>query len=372
MKRTHSFPVNLTAGGDSAAIKDAAAAWKARADAGLSAADKIELERWLESDPGHRVALARFDSVWVEFDRPFHTGASDQLMEALDARARRRRRRQVVSSLTGLVALFAAGVVWRTGGGSAAPANPFAARTAQLATVVLLMPERKTLPDGSVVELKEGAKIVVNFSAAVRRVELRGGEAHFQVTKDAARPFVVAASGVEAHAVGTAFAVQMRAGSVEVVVTEGRVAVAQGPQTSFAPAAGSAPASAPLVTLGVSDRIVVNLSTAVTVTPQVTSVPPAELDERLAWRAPRVEFTRTSLAEAIAVLNRYSAERRPGGAARRFVIADDALADVRVSGLFRVDRTEAFVGLLRHGFGIEAESRGGVEILLKPAAAGPP
>lgn len=374
MKRNHTMSANLPPDGNSVAITDAAAAWKARADAGLTAADKIELDTWLESDPRHRVALARFDSVWAKFDRPFYTGASDQLMEALNARARRRRQRQVAGTLAGLMALMAAGLVWRSGDkGAAVPAQTYAVRQIPSASAVLLMPEKKILPDGSVVELKEGAEIAVNFSPAFRRVELRGGEAHFQVTKDAARPFVVAAGGVEARAVGTAFAVQMRPGTVEVLVTEGRVAVAQSAQSSAALGAGQAPADSPLATLGVSNRIVVDLATTMSAPPQVTTVPSAELDERLAWRAPRVEFTRTSLADAVTVLNRYSSERRAaGGESRRFVIADAALADVQVSGLFRVDRTEAFVGLLRHGFGIEAETRGDGEIFLRTAAAAKP
>ena len=93
-----------------------------------------------------------------------------------------------------------------------------------------------------------------------------------------------------------------------------------------------------------------------------------ELDERLAWRAPRVEFTRTPLAEAVAVLNSYSASRRTAGEdSAQFIIEDPALAEIRVSGLFRVDRMTAFMGVLKSGFGIDAAPRADGKIVLRQA-----
>jgi ferric-dicitrate binding protein FerR (iron transport regulator) len=78
-----------------------------------------------------------------------------------------------------------------------------------------------------------------------------------------------------------------------------------------------------------------------------------------------VEFTRTRLSDAIAVLNGYSAGRRSAGQRSiQFVIDDSAIGSVRLSGLFRVDNIDAFVGLLKT-FGIEAEFRGDSEILLR-------
>jgi transmembrane sensor len=56
-------------------------------------------------------------------------------------------------------------------------------------------------------------------------VVLERGEAHFQVAKNPARPFVVVARGVEIRAVGTAFSVGLESTRVEVLVTEGQVAV---------------------------------------------------------------------------------------------------------------------------------------------------
>src|SRR5690349_20668988 len=50
----------------------------------------------------------------------------------------------------------------------------------------------------------------VDFSAKSRAVRLIAGEALFQVAKDAARPFVVAAGDARVRAIGTAFNVRLR------------------------------------------------------------------------------------------------------------------------------------------------------------------
>jgi transmembrane sensor len=84
--------------------------------------------------------------------------------------------------------------------------------------------ESHALPDGSLVELKEGSRIAVDFSAEQRQVRLVG-EAHFQVARDAARPFVVNAQGVMVRAVGTAFSVRVDSDEVQVLVTHGSVHV---------------------------------------------------------------------------------------------------------------------------------------------------
>src|SRR5205814_7462486 len=87
-------------------------------------------------------------------------------------------------------------------------------------------PTKQTLPDGSVVHLNTGAAISVAYTHSSRRVVLDRGEAHFQVEKSVT-PFVVAAHGIEVRAVGTVFSVQLMPQAVEVLVTEGRVAVDQ-------------------------------------------------------------------------------------------------------------------------------------------------
>ena len=54
---------------------------------------------------------------------------------------------------------------------------------------IALAPDRRTLPDGSVIELNAGAEIAVNFTPAQRGVRLLRGEALFAVAHNPGSPF---------------------------------------------------------------------------------------------------------------------------------------------------------------------------------------
>lgn len=318
-----------------------AARWIARRDAGWSETEAAEFARWRDADPRHAAALARFESTWSALARPRETGGAGAFSREYAAvRARSRRRRVLAGGATVAAVLFAA--MWWT--------RPVTLRVpaAPVASAVLLVPELRTLADGSTVELRPGAAIETDFSDAVRRVRLVRGEALFAVAKQTARPFVVVAGEVEVRAVGTAFSVELGAVAVDVLVTEGRVAV----QTT-----GAAPAPA-LVDAG--NRAHVTVGPAGTVA--VAAVSSGEVDAQLAWRAPRVEFSGTPLAEVVATVNRHA--QQPG--ARRFVIGDPALAAVPLSGLFRLDDTAAFARMLEAGFGLAVVPRGNDELVLRP------
>lgn len=66
-----------------------------------------------------------------------------------------------------------------------------------------------TLPDGSLVWVNSGSKLsyASNFNGKNREVFLNG-EAYFEVTKNASKPFVVHTSGIDIRVLGTAFNVK--------------------------------------------------------------------------------------------------------------------------------------------------------------------
>lgn len=271
-------------------------------------------------------------------------GEADRVMRDLDACLRRRRTRAIAlgASLTVCIAL-----AWPLG------RMLQRAPTAQAATAVVLQPERRVLPDGSVVELDAGAEIATDFSGPLRRVTLRRGEAHFQVVKDPQRPFVVTARGVDVRAVGTAFAVELGATAVEVVVTEGRVAVEPRSPESAASPLPPLPASAAVQsTFGAGKRIVVEHAAeeAKPASLAVADLSAQELAELLAWRVPRLEFSGTPLAQALPLF------RLPGPG--RLLLADPALGRLQLSGVLRADNIEALLRLLEGEFGLSAEKRG--------------
>ena len=85
------------------------------------------------------------------------------------------------------------------------------------------------LADGSRVWLNAETRLryPVTFAGTERRVELTG-EAYFEVSKDATRPFIVRANGVDVRVLGTSFNVAAYGAEVVTTLVEGRVAVEAG------------------------------------------------------------------------------------------------------------------------------------------------
>ncbi len=218
-----------------------------------------------------------------------------------------------------------------------------------------LGPGTRALADGTVVELNGAAVIVSDFTSTERRVRLERGEAHFTVTKDAARPFTVTAAGVAVRAVGTAFNVRLADAAVEVLVTEGQVRLQ--PPSAPAPLENSpaSPLASPEPMLAARQRAVVAITPSAT-PPEIATLTPGEIARVLAWQHRLLNFTATPLGDIVAAYNRRNATQ--------LVLADPGLAALRVSASLRSDNVHGFVRLLETGFGVRAELRGDSEILL--------
>ncbi|MBB3928624.1 transmembrane sensor [Sphingobium jiangsuense] len=87
--------------------------------------------------------------------------------------------------------------------------------------------ERRTveLEDGSHVVLDSGSAITVDYGRAERRVKLLAGRAWFDVARDSARPFAVAASDIRVTVTGTAFDVDLASDAVDIALERGSVRV---------------------------------------------------------------------------------------------------------------------------------------------------
>jgi transmembrane sensor len=252
--------------------------------------------------------------------------------------ASRRRRLRRLAALTGATAMMMG--LWLFSGDKSGVSHPSSP------TAVVIEPRRLVLADGSIVVLREGAEISADFSGTARRVILRRGEAHFAVVKDHARPFIVTALGTDVRAVGTAFSVGLGGAAVDVLVTEGRVAVE--PATN-----GAAEVDA-----GQRARV-----PGAGARPEVSAVSPAELAQASAWRVPHIEFSRTPLAEALALIN---ARLAPAGHRPiKSDPADEELRALRLSGFLAADNAEGFLQLLESQFAVHAERSGTGPIVLR-------
>lgn len=330
-------------------IAQAAAEWVLRLDRGLTPAEQDEYTQWLAADPRHRDALAEARWGWDEFDRL--AGIQDSVHavpdpDLLRPRARRQGLRRYWPHLltAGVAAVAAIAVIlgW-------SPRMPDTTVPARAPSYALAAPiEERSLEDGTIVALNRGAVIEVEFTLTERRVHLVRGEANFAVAKQPARPFIVHAGGVDIRAVGTAFNVRLDPKSVEVLVTEGRVEV-----TPPIAARGTA-VPVPFVEAG--QRTVVSLDAAAPA-PRVAAVSEEEAARALAWQPRLLDFTDEPLAGIVAEFNR----RNPV----RLVIADPALAALRLSVTFRSDNVEGFVRLIEADFDVRADWRSETEIALR-------
>jgi transmembrane sensor len=243
-----------------------------RSDA-VAKEDRVAFRAWLRRDPAHADAFRQVEALW--------NGLSG-LPEA------RRRRRSVTRRNfgKGALVLALAGSTWW-----ASRYHPFAdyrTGTGERRTV--------TLPDGSRVDLATSTALSIDFGPDARRLTLHEGEAFFDVSPDAARPFVVETGRGRVTALGTAFALSDEGDRVVVTVTHHAVQVDA--------AARSLRVEAGLQAAFDSGGIGV----------------PAAVDEAdvLAWREGRLIFVNARLDRVVGALNRW----RSG----RIVILNETLA----------------------------------------------
>jgi transmembrane sensor len=199
------------------------------------------------------------------------------------------------------------------------------------------------LQDKSVMHLNTRSDVVVQISRWERHVELVSGEAFFEVATDAQRPFVVRSGLVSARALGTKFAVTKRADVTLVTVAEGRVLVAEQNGNS-----GSVPTGARAAEIGAGEQALA--------APRGISKARVDAQTVLAWRDGKLVFDGDSLGKVVDEFNRYN--RTP------IVIADPAVAERRVSGVFSVHDPESLMQFLERSgdVSIHREENGTVTI----------
>lgn len=318
-------------------IEAAAASWLSLRDRGMTPAETTEFMHWLQEDARHATVFAELDQVWRQFDRLAPVATPAAVADG-DLLAPRPRRRSPVLAWMGYAAAAAlVGLLL----------YPLA-RPSHTAETVVGAFQKLDLPDGSVAQLNTDSAIDVNFTTHERRVSVVRGEVFFSVAKNPDRPFIVTAGPVQVRAVGTAFNVRRGADRVDVLVTEGRVRVADAQAgRSLLPVAMPA-TEPPLLIAGERATIPLPSPSAgrAPLAAQVVKITSPEIQRTLAWQERRLEFEGVPLAEVVAEFNRYNH--------RQLVITDPALATKQFSGAFRADNYDSFVRLLEENFHVIA------------------
>ena len=307
-------------------IEAAAAAWLARRDAGeWSDTQQSELDAWLVAATAHRIAFLRLESVWKRTDRlsALKVPRADRSVARAHPPRWRAAAWPLISGLGAAVLLIVVGGYrWLTH-------DDFAFHTS--------LGERRpiVLADGTHVLLNTDTRLEAEVDPSRRLVRLDRGEAYFEVTHDAAHPFVVNAGDCTITVLGTKFIVRRDAGSVRVTVLDGRVRVT--PRDD-----------------GTGDHTMILTANDLAVATPTAAIVSHETTEQtakaLSWRTGRLSFDNVTLEAAALEFNRYNE--------RKLVVVDGRAAQLRIGGSFDATNVEAFVRLLHAGFGLNVHEDG--------------
>jgi len=330
-----------------------AALWVARLH-GPNRSREMELQclEWQSRSAVHRHAFERCTETWMEFPNAaraagYEPSSPDRFApeERGGGQAKRTRRGLfMLAAVAGVAVVVGLSVRWD---------GTTAYRTAigEAQTVVLA--------DGTRMSLNTDTRVRVDIGSKQRTVQVDGGEAAFEVAKDARRPFVVRAAGSEVVALGTVFSVRFiprsssAAESLAVTLVEGQVAV----RSAAGATGGIAPAAQLVMRPGERVHFVKGAAGKAAARQEVDR---PRMEQVLAWKRNEVVFDGTSLAEAVDEMNRYS--RQP------VVLAGDlAQEGWQVSGQFRTGDNAAFANALAmlHGLVVH-ENEGRLELSRKP------
>ncbi|GGA25598.1 FecR family protein [Dyella nitratireducens] len=197
-----------------------------------------------------------------------------------------------------------------------------------------------TLPDGTKVALGADSTLSVKYGSGERDVEVRNGEAYFEVVHDSRRPFVVMVGDVTVRDIGTAFDVRRTGERVMVAVTQGRVAIADRHANA-----------------GQHNSLEATAGQRVSYDPDASSmtvdiVTPAQAT---AWRSNRLEFIDEPLGVVVANLNRY--------AGKPLHVADPNLNALIYTGTIRTDAIDSWIEALPQVFPLQVSREAGGVVL---------
>lgn len=230
-----------------------------------------------------------------------------------------------------------------------------------------------TMTDGSMITLNALSEIRVRYTKTARLIDLRAGQAFFQVAENKDRPFIVRSGFAVVKDVGTQFDVDRAAKSTTVTVVEGRVAlysadeassafstqeelgpgvspdgasaVTRTPQSTSRVASGSSVPPDPQASGGSSGILLAAGEQAVVSEHEISTQIHANVSAATSWLKHRFVFDGSHLSDVVDQFNRYNA--------RQIVIDSAALNDVRISGIYSSTDPNSFLRFLRAQPGIE-------------------
>jgi transmembrane sensor len=320
-------------------IDDAATLWAAKAERGLTDADRAAFDRWIEGDSRRLGAYVRAQAAWIHAERAAALGRMPEADSAAteeapaepepDRQPRTWSRRMVV------------------GGGGAIAASVAAAylvgfdryRTLESGVGEI---RHIALAGGTTLTLDTDTRVDVATASHDRALELVRGKLFLDVAPSAGSPLVVRASGLVLEMATGAFGLEsLLKTPIVALVTEGRVLVSQsgglfGPGRSVTVGEGHA------LTLAVDQPLRPG---------DVQPVAAAQQAQLLAWRDGMLSFGGQLLGDAVRAFDRYGSAR---------ILVDPDLARQKVTGLFKANDPHGFAVAVAASFGGAVSGRGDV------------
>lgn len=323
---------------------EAAAAWVLLQEEGeLGDADQRRFADWLAEDESH--VRAYEDALWALDAAARHAGDPEIMAmrgAALSARGSRRRIWGWAGG-SAVAAAAAAAIVFFAMPHSAPVESPIGVATRVVETTAdprisiyqTGVGQRSAirLPDGSVATLDTDSRIRVAYSDKQRGIYLLKGQALFEVAHGKPMPFQVYAKGQRITAVGTVFNVRIEGDDVRVSMVEGTVKVRTLPPPN-------APADLPVKELTLTAG-----QTIVAAPAQPLVAKPVPVRDVATWKGGVLVFNDTPVSEAVAEINRYNT--------KSIAIADAAVGNYRVSGVFKSNDPERFAAAMADVLPIE-------------------
>ena len=300
-----------------------AANWLTRLhDEDVTEADRRAFNTWCQADPRHALAIERMRGLWGSLD----TLPAKPARIALDRAFTPRRPRGV--HVAGLLGVLFCG--WFS-----------------LDHLPVWMADQRTsigerrqiaLEDGSQLQLNSNSAVDVKFDGHQRVIELLQGELWVEVAKEPLRPFVVRTDQGTATALGTRYLVKRAAdGTTVVTVIESTVAIKGDTGDGVKVTAGQ--------------RAVLDHGHAQA--PQATGNSDPD-----AWTRGLLKVNDQPLGEVLQTLASY----------RHGLVRFDsqALQNLRVSGVFKLDDTTAALATLADNLPIQVEYFTDLLVVIKP------
>lgn len=315
-----------------------AAAWVARLH-GPNRSAQVErgLRRWLDADPAHAAAFEASTAGWEVTGRL--PRRSFPRLSYWQRRGYRQGFLRSAIAVAGLAALAFGTLIYLQ----------------QRQGVITRVGEQRVLvlDDGSRVTLNTDTRVTVDYDKEARVLELKSGEAMFEVARQANWPFIVKAGGREIRALGTSFVVRREAHEVEVTLVEGKIAVSDAPRSDSGGAAGAA--APPLERMLVPGQ---RLTLAESEPPRI-DMPP--IDKVTAWRRGQLDFQATPLVDALAEMNRYSTTK--------LIVEDVQAGSIPITGVFRAGDAASLATAVALAYDLEVVESGDAIRLSRKSSA---